>query len=63
MMAETDALLEQLRALNAEIEDLEQKAAAASQEDRQTLEHRVRQLVERRVALEEEINQTSGASR
>ncbi len=63
-MAGQDQLLEELKAVLAEIETLEEKiAASTSPDDRMALEHGLKQLVERKVALEEEINQATGASR
>ncbi|MDF2998281.1 MAG: hypothetical protein K0R27_3918 [Xanthobacteraceae bacterium] len=63
-MANQDQLLEDLKAVLAEIGTLEEKVAAAtSPDDRTALEHGLKQLVERKVAIEEEINQATGASR
>ncbi len=63
-MADQDRLLEELRGVLREIDDLTAKvAASASSEDRLALEHSLKQFIERKVAIEEEINQTTGASR
>lgn len=63
-MAAQDRLLRDLQAILQEMDTLEEKiAAAASPHDRMALEHAMKELVERKVAVEEEINLTTGASR
>lgn len=63
-MVDPDALYAELQAVLREIDELQEKVAAStSSEDRLTLEHGLKQLIERKVAIEEEIDQATGASR
>ncbi|QJP13092.1 hypothetical protein G3545_05170 [Starkeya sp. ORNL1] len=63
-MVDPDALYAELQAVLREIDELQEKVgASASSEDRQALEHGLKQLVDRKVAIEEEIDQATGASR
>lgn len=63
-MVDPDALYAELQAVLREIDEFQEKVAAStSSEDRLALEHGLKQLVERKVAIEEEIDQATGASR
>lgn len=63
-MVDQDDLLAELQGVLREIDELTAKVAASdSSDDRLALEHSLKQLVERKVAIEEEIDQATGASR
>lgn len=63
-MDDQQLLLKSLRDLMREIEIIQSRiAASATPEDRAALEVELQSLVDRKVAVEEEINQTTGALR
>lgn len=63
-MDDQQQLLKSLRDLMREIEIIQSRiAASATPEDRAALEVELQSLVNRKVAVEEEINQTTGALR
>lgn len=63
-MTDQHHLLKSLRTLMSEIEDIQSKAATCvAAEERVALEAELQRLINRKVAVEEEINQTTGAFR
>jgi hypothetical protein len=63
-MTDQHRLLKSLRTLMNEIEDIQSKAATCvTTEERVAVEAELQSLINRKIAVEEEINQTTGAFR